>query len=148
MGSVRWFNSNVRALILSKNPVQGSKQEWADKERQALSCGGEFGLDWDKRVLKYYPFFWISWASFLTWLGWSRGDELVLNQNCPGLAVLYSCRDIPWPDEEQPEPCPCSGLWDPSVLKLLPLAVAVWRNWKCNAFRNCSHHLVLEPTFG
>lgn len=43
---------------------------------------------------------------------------------------------------------PWSGLQDPSGLKLLPLAVTVRRNWKFDAFGNCSHHLVLVPTFG
>lgn len=66
-----------------KNPVWGSERECADKEREALSCCGEFGLDWVKHVLKYHPSFWVFWASSLTWLNWSRGDELVFIQNFP-----------------------------------------------------------------
>lgn len=66
-----------------RNPVRGSERECADKEREALSCCGEFGLDWVKHVLKYHPSFWVFWASSLTWLNWSRGDELVFIQNFP-----------------------------------------------------------------
>lgn len=149
MGSVRWFNSNVRTYVYSHYPktFRGSEQERAGKEREALSCWGEFGLDWVKHVRKYHPSFWISWASSLTWLNWSWGDELVFIQNSPSPCCVAAETSRGWLRNSLSHG-PCSVLQDPSVLKLLPLAVAVHRNWKFNAFRNCSHHLVLVSTFG
>lgn len=89
-----------------KNPVRGSEQECADKEREALSCCGESGLDWVKHVMKYCPSFWI--FELHLWHGWIGAGQMnsCSSRTSPGLAVLCSCRDIPWPDEEQPEPCP------------------------------------------
>lgn len=119
MRSVRWFNSNVRALILSKSPVRGSKQEQADKEREALSCGGEFEFHWVKHVLKYHPFFWISWASSVTWLDWSGEDEL-----CSRTALAWQCCVAAGTSRGQmrnsPSRVPCSGLRIPQFLSYCP----------------------------
>lgn len=132
-----------------KNPGRGSKQEWADKEREALSCCGEFGLGWVKHVMKYHhPSFWLSRASSLTWPNWSRGDELVLMRIPPAWQCCVAAETSRGQLRNSLSRVPCSGLQDPSVLKLLPLADTVWRNWKFGAFGNCSHHLVLVPTFG